>query len=519
MEKTVKRIQKNQRTGFLGIFIAITILTYPFGVFAATLNLSPSSGSYAQNSNFSVNINVSSTEQAMNAAALRITFPTTTLQVVSISKTGSIVDFWAQEPTFSNSTGEIKLEGVVLTPGYKGASGRLATVTFKGKATGLAQVKIASSSVLANDGVGTNVLTSVSDASFTITEVTKQEPEVIDLEELKPSEETIVTQEEVCEADSIITSSTHPGVVWRRENTAAFSWDIGQDILASKIAFDKNPTTEPTTINSPAIVEKRYENVEDGTWYFHLSLQNNSGWTETEHFKIKIDHTPPSIEAREIKRSDLTDPKPVISLSVKDTTSCVKNFELSINNEKLDYETLPSGDLKLETINPGEHELVITAYDRAGNKNETFLPIIVEALEVPKVTSYPAEIMVGDTLIIKGETIPNGNVEAKLTSKKNNFLIQDEFQSASGKFTFEQKDLRKGTVFVSFRVSDGRGAQSEWSVPVEVKIKSNSIIPFDSIIDSLGVEIIALGALLIIGLIIIITRALTIRKIRRNLGL
>ena len=521
MEKTSKRIQKNKRKNFLGFVLGVLVFLNPLWAFAANLEIRPVIGTYKQNTNFSVTVNVSSPEQAMNAASARITFPTDKLQVVSISKSGSIVDFWAQEPTFSNSIGEIKLEGVVLTPGYKGDSGKLLTITFKGKSTGLANVRIGSSAILANDGIGTSILRNVTNAVFTITEPVEEKPEVIKIEDLKPiTEETpVVDENEACEPDSIITSSTHPGVVWRRENSAAFSWDIDKDTLASKISFDNNPDTEPTHINSPAIVEKRYENVEDGIWYFHLSLQNNSGWSKTEHFKIKIDHTPPTIEAEEIKRSDLTDPKPIISVKFEDKTSCVKNFELSINNEKIEYEKLPNGNIKLETISPGEHELVITAYDRAGNKNETFIPIVVKALEAPKVTSYPAEIMLGETLTIKAETIPNGNVESRITSKKNNFLMQEEFQSGSGKFTFEQKDLRKGTVFVSFRVSDGRGALSNWSTPIEVKVKSNSPIPFDEIAESLGIEFVIAGFLIIIIAIVLITRALTIRRIKRNLGM
>lgn len=519
MEKTIKRIQKNIRNFFLVLFIFI--ISFPQTLSAATLNFSPASGSYDKDRNFSVGIFVSSPNQAMNAASAIIKFPSDKLQVVSVSKSGSIVDFWAQEPSFSNVIGEIKIEGIVLTPGYKGNSGRLLTINFRGRNPGTAGINIFSSSVLANDGVGTNIQTGVTGATFTINEVTVKEPEVIKIEDLKPVEEgvVVVKEGETCEPDSIITSSTHPGVVWRRENSAAFSWDLPPGTLASKIAFDKNPNTEPSIINSPAIVEKRYENVEDGIWYFHLSLQGNDGWSKTEHFKIKIDHTPPSIEASEVKRADLTDPRPVINLKLEDKTSCVKNFELSINGKLVDYETLPNGDLKLSTIEPGEHELVITAYDRAGNKNEKFLDIVVKGIDAPEITSFPAEIKVGETLEIKGETIPNGNVEAKVTSKKNNFLIRQEFQSASGRFTFKQEGLKQGTIFVSFRVSDARGAMSQWSRPVEIRVTGNGGFSFDSIVSSLGIEIVLALGVFIILVIILITRALTIRRIRRELGL
>lgn len=98
MEKAVKRIQRN-----IGKYLVLTLTLFSVwsgNVMAATLNFSPSSGSFSQNTNFAVNINVSSPEQAMNAASLTIKFPNDKVQVVSVSKSGSIVDFWAQEPSF-----------------------------------------------------------------------------------------------------------------------------------------------------------------------------------------------------------------------------------------------------------------------------------------------------------------------------------------------------------------------------------------------------------------------------------
>jgi hypothetical protein len=124
----------------------------------------------------------------------------------------------------------------------------------------------------------------------------------------------------------------------------------------------------------------------------------------------------------------------------------------------------------------------------------------------------------GEKLVITGETIPNGNIEARIISKKNNFMMRQEFQSASGRFTFEESGLKKGTVFISFKVSDARGAESQWSRPVEIKIRGNFPLNFDAIFSSLGLEIIIGIFILIIIVIILITRALTIRKIRREMG-
>jgi hypothetical protein len=183
--------------------------------------------------------------------------------------------------------------------------------------------------------------------------------------------------ENVCEIDSIITSSTHPGVIWRKENTAIFSWELPPGASASKIAFDKNKNTEPTTTNTPAISEKTYENIEDGIWYFHLALKDGEGWSPAEHFKIKIDSTAPELDAREIERTDINDPRPVIQVEAIDETSCLEKIELSINGEIIQYEKLESGDIRLEEIEKGVHELTITARDRAGNTSQKILNIVV----------------------------------------------------------------------------------------------------------------------------------------------
>jgi hypothetical protein len=401
MEKAVKRIQRN-----IGKYLVLTLTLFSVwsgNVMAATLNFSPSSGSFSQNTNFAVNINVSSPDQAMNAASLTIKFPNDKVQVVSVSKSGSIVDFWAQEPSFSNTTGEIKLEGVVLTPGYKGSSGKLLTVNLRGKNIGPAVLSIVSSSVLANDGVGTNILTSVNGASFNIVAAEVKEPEVIQIKDLTPTDEepiAPVKEGEVCKPDSLITSSTHPGIIWRKENSVAFSWHLPEGTLASKISFDRNPNSEPSVINNPAIVEKRYEDLEDGVWYFHLSLQNNDKWSKTEHFQIKIDQTAPNLQATEVPRASLKDPRPIINLSASDEMSCVEKIELSINGEILDYEKLPNGDFKLQKINPGAHELVVTAYDRAGNSTQRFIYIVVESLEPALPPVLPEKINMENILAI-----------------------------------------------------------------------------------------------------------------------
>lgn len=133
----------------------------PFSVSAATLSLSPASGSYGVGGIFTVQVVVSSIDQALNAVSGVLSFPPDKLSVVSVSNVGSVVNFWIREPTFSNTSGTVSFEGVVVTPGYQGARGAVLSITFQGKAAGTVLVQFSESAVLANDGIGTNILANI----------------------------------------------------------------------------------------------------------------------------------------------------------------------------------------------------------------------------------------------------------------------------------------------------------------------------------------------------------------------
>jgi len=141
---------------------------------AASLSLSPSSGTYTVGANFSVSLYVSSSDQAINAVTARISYPKDKLSVNSISK-GSIINFWAEEPSFNNNTGLINLSGVSLNPGFTGKSGKIITISFKVKGEGKVNLSLPYAQVLANDGSGTDILKAAGGAQFTFNVAEKKE--------------------------------------------------------------------------------------------------------------------------------------------------------------------------------------------------------------------------------------------------------------------------------------------------------------------------------------------------------
>lgn len=167
---------------------------------AASLSLSPSTGSFSTGDNVTIRVIVSSQNESINAVSGTLTFPIDKLQIVSVSKNSSIVNFWAAEPTFSNSSGKVHFEGVTLNPGFQGNAGVVLTLFMKAKSAGEVPLTFSVVSVLANDGQGTNVTQGVTGGAFSIKEAKTEEPATT---KPRPVVETSV----VSEPESVDTST------------------------------------------------------------------------------------------------------------------------------------------------------------------------------------------------------------------------------------------------------------------------------------------------------------------------
>lgn len=176
------------------LLASAVFLSVPFAAEAATLHLSPSSGNYYGGENFKVHVLVSSDVTA-NAISGILNFPTRYIKVVNIDKKDSVLNFWIEEPSFSNSgaLGNIRFEGVALNPGFTGSGKNIVTITFRADEQGTADINFYQSTILANDGLGTNIDTSTTGARFTLLpqrvssapdQNTTQKPQVIFVKEL-----------------------------------------------------------------------------------------------------------------------------------------------------------------------------------------------------------------------------------------------------------------------------------------------------------------------------------------------
>ncbi|MBM2818064.1 MAG: hypothetical protein HW401_654, partial [Parcubacteria group bacterium] len=414
-------------------FLIILLSTFYFllsvsSAQAANLYFSPSSGSYSVGSILSTSVFVSSPDQAMNAADGIVSFPKDKLEVVSVSKAGSVFSLWVQEPSFSNSAGTVNFEGVVLNPGFTGSSAKIATISFKVKAPGVASLNFSSGSVLANDGQGTNILKSLGNAQYSLDSSGPTVPEA-----------TTPTVVYGTPSAPQVYSTTHPDSnSWYAKKDAIFGWKMPADVTDLRLSYSEMPRSTPTVTYSSKITEKEINNLPDGIKYFHIQFRNAKGWGEISHFRFQIDTEKPSyFNINEIPRTDQTEPQAKFVFDAFDKTSGIDHYEIQIDGgEAMVWRNDKSNTYAAPTMDFGKHSLIAKVFDKAGNFLISAAEFKIESLNPPEIDDYPKELISGETLIAKGKTYPNSKVTVWLQEnggEKKSFIVKS---GQDGRFTF-----------------------------------------------------------------------------------
>lgn len=154
------------RTMIYSVLLLVVFVATPVYAGQASLFLSKSQSTVGEGDNITVDVKVKSPDQAINAVSGSITFPSDLLQIVSISRDNSILNIWTHDPNISRN--KISFEGVILNPGYQGQGGNIFHIIFQAKKVGTATVSFNEGSLLANDGLGTNIVAGLSPTTFSI---------------------------------------------------------------------------------------------------------------------------------------------------------------------------------------------------------------------------------------------------------------------------------------------------------------------------------------------------------------
>ncbi len=370
----------------IGIIIctAIIILAAPHLAEAASLGISPSTKTVEVGDSFSVSIRVNTAGVAINSAQATVSYPANLLEATGISSQG-IFTLWAISPSYSNATGKATFAGGLPSPGYTGSSGTVIGIVFRAKAAGKATVTIGSASVLANDGIGTDVFTGAGSGTYTINTPAPDTP---------TTPTTPTTPDKKLPAAPTISSTTHKDqTAWYSNNAPGFSWTKESGVTGFSTALDDKPTASPDTNQDTTDNKQTFTGTKDGTWYFHVRAQNGDGWGPSSHFKINIDTTPPNpftVELPDGVRT--TSQSPRLNFTATDALSGIKNYSLSVNGGPVTtINTDATQPYTLAGLGNGEYSITVTANDNAGNSTTTLttFTIYTESTAEPSTPTGP----------------------------------------------------------------------------------------------------------------------------------
>jgi len=313
---------------------------------SASLYLSPSSGTFFVGSTFSVSIVIDTKGNEINAVEVDLKFPPDILQVTSPTAGESFIAEWLTPPSYSNIGGTVSFKGGI-PGGITASAGLISTITFRARSSGTARVEFSDSSkILLHDGKGTPIFTKNFGGVYEILIPLPESPQIFSYSHPEPD-------------------------VWYSNSSPSFSWEKEEGVIDFSFSFSQNPLENPDTISEGDIIFKSYDDVPDGIWYFHLRSKKDGLWGTASHFQVKIDTTPPQkFEPRVDAYAGF------VYFETKDSHSGIDRYEISF----LDLNQVPAptpffieagSPFKIPFKEPGKYKVIVGAYDRAGNYQES----------------------------------------------------------------------------------------------------------------------------------------------------
>ena len=503
------------RISIQSIFLSALLLSIAPTAMAATLSASPSTGVYSSGQTFTVSIVINTQGQAINAAEGTISYNPKELSIVSVNK-GSLFNLWTAEPSFSNSAGTISFSGGNPT-GYKGAAGTALSITFRAVGSGPAKLTFTSGAILAADGKGTNVLTSMGSGNYTISaQAATPSPEVI-IEYVPPANTP---------AAPIVTSVTHPDKeAWYKAKSAELAWSLPSGVTGVRTLLDSAPTSIPTRVYENPVSKLTLDDLAEGVSFFHIQFRNQDGWGKVSHYRLAIDSiAPANFVVSSPEGADLSKPVQTLSYSSDAGGSPIKRFMVQIDGaEAKEYiDTENTGTIVLPTLTPGYHTIIVEGFDAAGNSALATASLTITSFEKPVFTEYPDSIGTNVIPVIKGETRPRSKVlvtfsqvglgVSSVDAQKTYEIASDE----QGHFSVIPDGRLATGVYELTAVSiDENGAQSEPSDVIRMVVEEPGYVRIGSFAVSLLsilIPLLALAGLLLFTTMFIINRTRNLKR-------
>ncbi len=352
-------MEKKVKLFIVAIILFAALGLVPSKASAATLLLRPGSGNFLVGSTFDLSIILDTKNVTINTIEAELLFPQDKLQLANNSIGKSIIQFWPTVPEFSNEKGRVYFAGAIPSPGINVSDGVVLTLTFRVVSLGEAEIKFGGkTSVLANDGQGTNVLNQKPSAFFRFSLAPPQGP--------------------------TISSPTHPDQEkWYQDNSPLFIWSKSQFSEGYSFEFNQDPADTPDTTVDGTDATASFQNVTNGVWYFHLREKAGGVWGGISHYGVRVDNQAPAGFKVNVSPSNrTTNRSPIIRFFTTDALSGLDHFEIkiiSLSSDEAAQALFFEATSPYQVINlkPGRYQVVVRALDKAKNTRDETVTISI----------------------------------------------------------------------------------------------------------------------------------------------
>ena len=296
--------------------------------------------------------------EAINAVEVVANYDPKAVEVLDIITTNSFCrqDLFITK-TIDNENGIVDIACGLPNPGFSKPNGIVAELLIQPLKSGQLSLRFGDETkVLANDGLGTNVLRLAIDGSYNIVSYDDQQN---------------------IGGPLTVYSYTHPNSErWYKRKNVQFSWS---DIKGAtyRYALNNIPDFIPGEENMTSENSLSFDVDKDGIFYFHLLPEKDGNTGTIMHYKIMIDSTPPLIPIIQTSHKNIEPGEMVrFDFSGEDELSGIqKGFYVKFD----DGIFLPvAPPLYMPFLSAGRHFVTIRAFDKAGNFNDAMVEIKVE---------------------------------------------------------------------------------------------------------------------------------------------
>ncbi len=331
-----------------------------FVIYNSTLRFQPDQNIFDRAFEQKIAIRLDSGGEAINAVQVIVDYDPAIVQVNDIVTANSLCgqQFFLKK-NIDNKKGEVQITCGLPTPGFTGRTGTVAELMLQPVAVGAFALRFGSGTeVLANDGLGTNVLRAVTNGSYRITSLEMRQ-----------------TATNVPPGVIVFSPSHLNSERWYNVRRAQFTWPTVSGYQYAYV-FDQSPTSTPRggTVTWDGMVILNPDH--DGIYYFHIAAKKGNTLGPISHFRVNIDATPPLPPVIQASKTKIKPGEVVrFQFSGSDALSGLQpNYYVKIDNS-IFIPTLSRLDIPF--LENGVHTIGLRTFDNARNFSDANMTIEV----------------------------------------------------------------------------------------------------------------------------------------------